>query len=62
MAVGRPRAAGLGRVVWCVLKRSLYWRYRRLQGESTMLLCELTFLREKWRSQLAEPSFRAQVT
>jgi hypothetical protein len=43
VAVGRPRAADLGGVVWWVLKRSLYWRYRRLQGESNMLLGKLVW-------------------
>jgi hypothetical protein len=43
VAVGCPRAADLSGVVWWVFKRSLYWRYRRLQGESTMLLCKLAF-------------------
>jgi hypothetical protein len=36
-------AADLGGVVWLVLQRSLYWRYRRLHDESTKYLCELTF-------------------
>jgi hypothetical protein len=43
VAVGRPRATDVGGVVWWVLKRNLYKRYRRLQGENTMLLCKLTF-------------------
>jgi hypothetical protein len=43
VAVGRSRAADLGGVVWWVLKRNLYWRYRLLQGESTKLLSKLAF-------------------
>jgi hypothetical protein len=43
VAVWYPRAAYLGGVVWWVLTRILYWRYRRLQGESTKFLCELAF-------------------
>jgi hypothetical protein len=43
VAVWRPRVAYLGGLVWWVLKRSLHWRYRRLQRESTKLLCELAF-------------------
>jgi hypothetical protein len=43
VTVGRPRAIDLGGLVWWVLKCSLYWRYRRLQGESTMFLGKLAF-------------------
>jgi hypothetical protein len=43
VAVWRPRRGHLGGVVWWVFKRSLFWRYRRLQGESTKFLSELAF-------------------
>jgi hypothetical protein len=39
----RPRAADLGEVEVGFKKLSLYWQYRRLQGESTTFLYKLAF-------------------